>query len=107
MRAKINVQSTSLARSQTKRRGRKATLNGRRHKDVSSVSDLVRDVSGDIIPAQPNSRKRKPAAKHSFKDTLEKNKPPQRRHSSNKNCLMKINVYLTIYSFIYYFLLAG
>ena len=80
VRAKINVQPTSLARSQTKRRGRKATLKGRPHKDVSSVSDLVWDVSGAIIPAQPMSKKRKPAAKHSFKDALEKNKPSPRRH---------------------------
>ena len=41
---------------------------------------LVVDNETEVINAQPKSKKKKTRAKHSFKEALEKNKPPARRH---------------------------
>ena len=79
LRSAINVQPTAVARSRangTKRRGRKAVKRGRPYKDVGK--EVI--VDGEVIPAQPAPMKRKKRSKHSFKDSLAKNKPPSRRH---------------------------
>jgi hypothetical protein len=80
IRAKINVQPTALARSKTKRRGRKSTLKGRPHKNWAATSEYVVDENGAEIPSQPPPKKKTNRAKHSFKDALVSNKPPPRRH---------------------------
>ena len=79
-RAKINVQPTAIARSKangTARRGRKMIPKGRPHKSQEDVLNLS---DGLQIPAQKKLKQKKPRAKHSFKESLAKNKPPARRH---------------------------
>ena len=78
-RASINVQPTAMARSRAngaKRRGRTATTRGRPYKDVGRPVL----IDGEVIPAQAAVSKKKSRAKHSFKDSLARNKPPSRKH---------------------------
>ena len=80
LRAAINVQPTSVARSKAngaKRRGRKVTCRGRPHKNKQANLILDDDT---IVPSQDKLKKKKVRAKHSFKEALAKNIPPPRRH---------------------------
>ena len=80
MRGKINVQPTAVARSKangTARRGRKMCSKGRPHK---SKEDIFFMSDGTPFNSQKKLPKKKPRQKHCFKESLEKNQPPTRRH---------------------------
>ena len=77
LRASINVQPTSVARSKSKRRGRKVTCRGRPHKNKQA--NLILD-DGTTVPSQEKLKKKKVRAKHSFKEALDKNILPPKRH---------------------------
>ena len=83
IKAKMNVQPGSIARSRakrTKRRGKKSTLKGRPPNNNQKKRKLIVDGQEEIINAQPKIKKRKVRRERCFKDSLAKNKPPSKRH---------------------------